>query len=344
MWEEILGHPVYHYIEDEQQSTTVKEVATQSTNEDSSYPPAIMADDAESSSSIVSSSKTTTSKHGNSSKELPSSSSKASKGSSSKLVQERNLQEVMNTTSPAETYYPTLVPTKAPVVGGNNVEDDTMPPVENMPPVANVNTQSPTAMVVVDTPAPVAIVDNDTPSPTATMANGNGEGCPANEPFVEFGLVIQISYKLVSGAVDYSVEDILSTPFSIQIYRDEYRLDFLMKNDNGEPFVGQLADLTCTTELLIGTKLTALPSPQPIVDDTYIPTESPTLSPILGTQDPTVMPTLSPSVIDPTVMPTLSPTIVTETPTTEMPTTEMPTTETEMPTTATEMPTTCMFL
>jgi len=107
-----------------------------------------------------------------------------------------------------------------------------------------------------------------------------------------------------------TVEDILTTPFSTVVYRDKYRIDYLMKNEDGLLFIGQLSELTCTSELLIVEPL---------------PTEMPTKAPIIGTLEPTTL--------DPTLSPSYPPTVLTDAPT------NSPVVGTEMPTILTDSPT-----
>lgn len=222
-------------------------------------------------------------------------------------------------------------------------DDSTLPPVTaaTSSPVASSTTESPTSMVtespVASTPSPVlettsppspTEVEEETTSPTPAPFLDREE-CPSNEPRLQLQLVIQISYRLDSDA-DYTLEEILSTPFSQPSYREKYRLDYLMQTDDGVK-LRRFEDLTCTTELyLLEDEETLDPTLMPSFEPTMSPnmppiigsemptviTDSPTDSPIIGTQMPTTDSTLPPT-LDSTLPPTLGSTLP---PSTLMPT------------------------
>jgi len=193
-----------------------------------------------------------------------------------------------NTTAPSAS---STIMTEAPVI---NTESPSTSPT-TLAPVVPIETSSPT------------LLDTFTP----TFATNGVTSCPANEPYLNLELVIQISYRIMADLEDtITVQDILTTPFSNVVYRDKYRIDYLMKNEDGLPFIGQLSELTCTSELLI-------------VDP--MPTEMPTKAPIIGTLEPTTL--------DPTLSPSYPPTVLTDAPT------RSPVVGTEMPTILTDSPT-----
>jgi len=225
-------------------------------------------------------------------------------------------------------------------------DDGTLPPATaaTSSPVASSTTESPTSMVTESpvastsspvlemtsppSPSPMVEVEEDTTSPTPAPFLDREE-CPSNEPRVQLQLVIQISYRLDSD-VDYTLEEILSTPFSQPSYRERYRLDYLMQTDEGVK-LRRFEDLTCTTELFpLEDEETLEPTLMPSFEPTMSPnmppiigsemptsiTDSPTDSPIIGTQMPTTDSTLPPT-LDSTLPPTLGSTLP---PSTLMPT------------------------
>jgi len=225
-------------------------------------------------------------------------------------------------------------------------DDSTLPPATaaTSSPVASSTTESPTSMVTDSpvsstsspvlemtsppSPSPTVEVEEETSSPTPAPFLDREE-CPTNEPRLQLQLVIQISYRLDSDA-DYTLEEILSTPFSQPSYRERYRLDYLMQSDDGVK-LRRFEDLTCTTELFpLEDEETLEPTLMPSFEPTMSPnmppivgsemptsiTDSPTESPIIGTQMPTADSTLPPT-LDSTLPPTLGSTLP---PSTLMPT------------------------
>ena len=235
---------------------------------------------------------------------------------------------INGTASPSVISNNTISPTTVASVDGNTTAPSASSTIMTEAPV--VNTESPSTSPT--TLAPIVPIETSSPTLldtfTPTFVTNGVTSCPANEPYLNLELVIQISYKIMANLEDtVTVQDILTTPFSNVVYRDKYRIDYLMKNEDGEPIIGQLSELTCTSELLIMEPM---------------PTTMPTKAPIIGTLEPTTLdPTLSPS-YPPTVLtdaPTRSPVVGTEMPTviTDSPTrapiigTEMPTTDSTLP-------------
>jgi hypothetical protein len=131
--------------------------------------------------------------------------------------------------------------------------------------------------------------------------------------FLAVQLTIELTYQLRGGEIDY--DDIVAEPFSRAIYREIYMNEFLRNDAAGS--IGPFEDLTCVSPILFpGDMASEYPTYSPTGPRaTYTPTPA---EDNLGSQTPTLSPSLSVGTDMPTTV-TPEPTTVTPGPTTVTP-------------------------
>ena len=159
------------------------------------------------------------------------------------------------------------------------VEDDntavpTFSPTISIPPAVAGATESPVVDVLPPTISPSRASVSNPPITTDSELATLNDGCPPGEVYLGVNLSIEISFRLSTPSI--TLDEILAAPFSQQVYRETYRLDFLKEDDP----LGFFTDLTCTSELLFVNVEEQFPTEAPTQSPTFSPTEAPTLNPI----------------------------------------------------------------
>jgi hypothetical protein len=166
---------------------------------------------------------------------------------------------------------PTFSPTISipPAVAGDTespvVEVPTFSPTISIPPAVAGDTESPVVDVLFPTISPSRASVSNPPITTDSELATLNDGCPPGEVYLGVNLSIEISFRLSTPSI--TLDEILAAPFSQQVYRETYRLDFLKEDDP----LGVFTDLTCTSELLFEA---------PTQSPTFYPSDAPTLNPI----------------------------------------------------------------
>ena len=159
------------------------------------------------------------------------------------------------------------------------VEDDNtavpaFSPTISIPPAVAGDTESPVVDVLFPTISPSRASVSNPPITTDSELATLNDGCPPGEVYLGVNLSIEISFRLSTPSI--TLDEILAAPFSQQVYRETYRLDFLKEDDP----LGVFTDLTCTSELLFVNVEEQFPTEAPTQSPTFYPSDAPTLNPI----------------------------------------------------------------